>query len=99
MHLQKVGRMELDLREAYEALYKVQVDDSLIQSVKENYRNQLRYWSDMDLFKYHVIEEKIQLEITSLQKKAAEIYDPLLNENKASEELCQQIDRLQQQQA
>jgi len=30
----------------------------------------------MDLFKYNLNEEKIQLEIANLQKIAAEVYDP-----------------------
>lgn len=61
--LQKIVRMEIDLRESYETLYQVQVNDKLIESIKENFRNQFRYWSDRDLFQYYVSEETIQLEI------------------------------------
>jgi hypothetical protein len=37
--LQKVARMEIDLRESYEALYQVQVNQKLVESVKENFQS------------------------------------------------------------
>lgn len=84
----------MDLRESYEALFQVQVNQKLTESVRENYRNQLRYWSDMDLFQYHVNEEKINLEIGSLQNKAAEIEAKGGDQQNVLEEICLQMDTL-----
>lgn len=41
----------------------------------------------MDLFKYHVSEEKIQLEIANLQKKALEA-EGLPDYERITEEIC-----------
>ena len=99
MLLQKIGRLEIDLRESYEALYQVQVDQTLVESVKENYRSQLFYWSEMELFKYHVEEEKLQLEIAAQQRFAAQLSDPTKAQDAATEaileKLCSKIDLLQ----
>ena len=51
----------------------------------------------MDLFQYHVNEEKINLEIAILQNKAAEIEAKGGDQMNVLVEICNQIDALQYQ--